>query len=152
MRDSITSMEMASIALPICKVRRDLRNLGNQRRRQRRPPLQRQHRNKDQHQHQHEPDAGVPRAPRNASIERALRRGNDRPKLRRVTRSPHAYLARAGSRSLDRFIGAREQRRRQHLLDRQVGGVDPGSAHPDGTVLVTAPRPVRHIHFDLDGV
>jgi hypothetical protein len=31
MRDSITSMEMASIiALPICEVRRDLRNLGNQ--------------------------------------------------------------------------------------------------------------------------
>jgi hypothetical protein len=37
-----------------------------------RPPLRRhpwrQHRDQDQHQHQHEPDAGVPRAPRNTSI------------------------------------------------------------------------------------
>ena len=73
--DSITSMEMASIiALPICDMRRDLRNLGNHRRRQRRVPLRRspwrQHRDQDQHQHQHqhEPDAGVRRAPRNAGI------------------------------------------------------------------------------------
>jgi len=62
------------IALPICDMRRDLRNLGNQRRRQRRVPLRRppwrQHRDQDQHQHQHqhEPDAGVRRAPRNAGI------------------------------------------------------------------------------------
>jgi hypothetical protein len=34
------------------------------------------------------------------ALGRALRRGNDRTKLQRVTRSPHAYLARARSRSL----------------------------------------------------
>jgi len=40
---------------------------------------------------------------------RALRRENDRPKLRRVT---SAYLARTRNRSLDHLVGAGEQRRR----------------------------------------
>jgi hypothetical protein len=43
------------------------------------------------------------------ALGRVLRRGNDRPKLRRVTRSPNAYLARARSRSLDHFVGAGEE-------------------------------------------
>jgi hypothetical protein len=71
--DSITSMEMASIiALPICDMRRDLRISATSAAVKARPPLRRhpwrQHRDQDQHQHQHEPDAGVPRAPRNTSI------------------------------------------------------------------------------------
>jgi hypothetical protein len=108
--DSITSMEMASIiALPIC----DMRPISESR--QLAPPSRRARRYGATHgasiaiRISTSTSTNPMRACRGrhetSALGRALRRENDRPKLRRVTRSLHAYLARARSRSLDHFVG-----------------------------------------------
>jgi hypothetical protein len=110
--DSITSMEMASIiALPIC----DMRPISESR--QLAPPSRRARRYGATHgasiairiststSTSTNPMPACRGRHETPAFGRALRRENDRPKLRRVTRSLHAYLARARSRSLDHFVG-----------------------------------------------
>jgi hypothetical protein len=84
-------------------------NLGNQRRRQRRPPYGATHGASIAIRISTSTSTNPMPACRGRhetpALGRALRRENDRPKLRRVTRSLHAYLARARSRSLDHFVG-----------------------------------------------
>ena len=108
--DLITSMEMASIiALPICDMRRDLRISATS------AAVKGARRYGATHgasiairistSTSTNPMPACRGRHETPALGRALRRENDRPKLRRVTRSLHAYLARARSRSLDHFVG-----------------------------------------------
>ena len=112
--DSITSMEMASIiALPICNMRRDLRISATSAAVKGARRYGATHGASIAIRISTSTSTSISTNPMPAcrgrdetpALGRALRRENDRPKLRRVTRSLHAYLARARSRSLDHFVG-----------------------------------------------
>src|SRR5262249_31486517 len=77
------------------------------------------------------------------ALGRVLRRGNDRPKLRGLTSSPRAYLARRRSCSLDHFVGGGEQGWQDFEADRF------GVFEVDET-LVFGPKPLLSLS-DLHG-